>query len=203
MLTAPLNLPAPGRCQTLYFPLQVRSVLCFWQTVALFWTLQLRHHALSHASPQVTHAFCRVPQREFSRTPQNSHPIYLCRFAVRYLITQPQRLFLDSMNHPTSITRRINTLNVSALPADLPTGINAQTLGPGQPTPGMGSPQVSSHRNYQMYWNINQFPIGYAFLPLLRGRLTLGRVPLPRKPQIFGGKGSHLPFRYSCLHSLF
>ena len=32
------------------------------------------------------------------------------------------------------------------------------------------------------YRNINLFPITYAFLPRLRGRLTLGRRPLPRKP---------------------
>jgi hypothetical protein len=29
-LTLPLNLPAPGRCQTLYFLLRVCRVLCFW-----------------------------------------------------------------------------------------------------------------------------------------------------------------------------
>ncbi len=30
ILTLPLNLPAPGRCQTLYFLLRVCRVLCFW-----------------------------------------------------------------------------------------------------------------------------------------------------------------------------
>ena len=29
-LTPPFNLPAPGRCQTLYFLLRVCRVLCFW-----------------------------------------------------------------------------------------------------------------------------------------------------------------------------
>ena len=29
-LTSPLNLPAPGRCQTLYFIFRFRRVLCFW-----------------------------------------------------------------------------------------------------------------------------------------------------------------------------
>ena len=28
--TAPLNLPAPGRCHTLYCVLRLRRVLCFW-----------------------------------------------------------------------------------------------------------------------------------------------------------------------------
>ena len=50
---------------------------------------------------------------------------------------------------------------------------------------------------------MNPFPIDYAFRPRLRGRLTLGRRPLPRKPRVFGGQESHLSFRYSCLHSLF
>ena len=29
-ITPPLNLPAPGRCQTLYFIFRFRRVLCFW-----------------------------------------------------------------------------------------------------------------------------------------------------------------------------
>ena len=56
---------------------------------------------------------------------------------------------------------------------------------------------------YQRYWNMNQFPIGYAFQPRLRGRLTLGRLTLPRKPQAFGERVFHPSFRYSCLHSHF
>jgi hypothetical protein len=33
-------------------------------------------------------------------------------------------------------------------------------------------------RNCKRYWNINQFPIDYAFQPRLRGRLTLGKITL-------------------------
>ena len=79
-----------------------------------------------------------------------------------------------------------------------PTVLNTLSLEPGQPTPGRDFPYASLHRNYQMYRNINLFPIDYAFRPRLRGRLTLGRRTLPRKPSAFGGEGSHLPFRYSC-----
>ena len=53
------------------------------------------------------------------------------------------------------------------------------------------------------YRNNYRFPIGYGFLPGLRGRLTLRRLPLRRKPWVFGGRGSHPSFRYLCLHSLF
>ena len=40
-------------------------------------------------------------------------------------------------------------------------------------------------------------------LPRIRSRLTLGRRSLPRNPYAFGGKDSHLPFRYSYQHSHF
>ena len=55
----------------------------------------------------------------------------------------------------------------------------------------------------QRYGNMNPFPITYAFRPRLRGRLTLGRRPLPRNPSVFGEGDSHPLFRYSCLHSRF
>ena len=79
----------------------------------------------------------------------------------------------------------------------------ARSLAPGQPSPGHASPHASPHRSRQRYGNMNPFPIGYAFRPRLRGRLTLGRRTLPRKPSAFGGGGSHPSFRYSCLHSHF
>lgn len=50
---------------------------------------------------------------------------------------------------------------------------------------------------------MNPFPIDYAFQPRLRGRLTLGRLPLPRKPRVFGERVFHPSFRYSCLHPPF
>ena len=56
---------------------------------------------------------------------------------------------------------------------------------------------------YIRYRNLHRFPIDYAFPPRLRGRLTLLRLPLRRKPQVFGGRESHPSFRYLCLHSLF
>ena len=53
------------------------------------------------------------------------------------------------------------------------------------------------------YWTINQFPIDYAFPPRLRGRLTLGRLPLPRKPWVCGERVSHPFYRYLCQHNHF
>ena len=43
----------------------------------------------------------------------------------------------------------------------------------------------------QWYRNINLFPITYAFRPRLRGRLTLRRLALLRKPWVFGEPVSH------------
>lgn len=53
------------------------------------------------------------------------------------------------------------------------------------------------------YRNINLFPIDYAFQPRLRGRLTLRRLALRRKPWDFGDSVSHTVYRYSCQHSHF
>ncbi len=107
------------------------------------------------------------------------------------------------MTPPASLCR--SSTRVHSLPqvADLPTTLNGSLLRPGQPSPGRASPHASSLRNINRYGNMNPFPIDYAFRPRLRGRLTLGRQPLPRKPSAFGGPGSHRPFRYSCLHSHF
>ena len=51
--------------------------------------------------------------------------------------------------------------------------------------------------------NINVVPIVYAFLPRLRGRLTLLRLTLSRNPWTFGEGVSHTLYRYSCQHSHF
>ena len=51
--------------------------------------------------------------------------------------------------------------------------------------------------------NINVVPIDYAFLPRLRGRLTLLRLTLSRNPWTFGEGVSHTLYRYSCQHSHF
>ena len=54
---------------------------------------------------------------------------------------------------------------------------------------------------YRRYWNINQFPIDYAFQPRLRGRLTLPRLTLDRNPWSSGEGVFHPLYRYSCQHS--
>ena len=50
------------------------------------------------------------------------------------------------------------------------------------------------------YGNINPFPITYAWRPRLRDRLTLGGLPFPRKPWVFGERVFHPFYRYLCRH---
>src|SRR5690625_3376225 len=59
-LTCPLNLPAPGRRQPLYFACRLRRDLCFCYTVAWAYSLRLTRR-VSTPSPEVTGSFCRVP----------------------------------------------------------------------------------------------------------------------------------------------
>ena len=80
---------------------------------------------------------------------------------------------------------------------------SAYTLAPGRPTPGLSTfPRPSIARTHK-YGNINPFPIDYGFRPRLRSRLTLGRLPLPRKPWVYGEQVSRLFYRYSCQHNHF
>ena len=97
------------------------------------------------------------------------------------------------------------------LPAS-PHRLTTTREGPAQPTtvfPRRGqsvtiwavSTSDSSGTHTHGYGNINPLSIDYACRPRLRSRLTLGGLAWPRNPWSFGGQGSHLPYRYSCLHS--
>ena len=79
----------------------------------------------------------------------------------------------------------------------------AYTLTPALPTAGWPTLLRPPIAHTNRYRNINLFPIGYAFQPRLRGRLTLGRLPLPRKPWAYGERVSHSFYRYSCQHNHF
>ena len=85
---------------------------------------------------------------------------------------------------------------------DLPAS-HSYTLAPGYPTPGSPILLRPSIAHPCKYGNINPFSIRYGFRPLLRDRLTLGRLTLPRKPWVFGEQVFHLFYRYSCQHNHF
>ena len=86
--------------------------------------------------------------------------------------------------------------------ADLPAS-HSYSLTPGYPTPGPPISLRPSIAHLCKYGNINPFSIRYGFRPLLRDRLTLGRLTLPRKPWVFGEQVFHLFYRYSCQHNHF
>ena len=77
--------------------------------------------------------------------------------------------------------------------------------------PGSCSLHAQSNKHVQFsnsvtslrFRNINLIPIDYAFQPRLRGRLTLLRLTLSRKPWTFGENVSHILYRYLCQHSHF
>ena len=133
---------------------------------------------------------------------------YSSRLPVSVCGTVPDSLTLEIISwrldytHFTSLVAPYR-FNGSPQGADLPTPLTSSPLRPGKPSPSCASPHASSLRNYQGYGNMNPFPIDYALQPRLRGRLTLGRLTLPRKPQASGEWGSHPSFRYSCQHTLF
>ena len=114
--------------------------------------------------------------------------------------------FLGSMGSMTSrdLTESLDIASRRSETVDLP-AVSAYRFVPGHPTPGW--PTLLRHPITQtLHWwcrNINLLSIAYAFRPRLRYRLTLGRLPLPRKPWTHGERVSHPLYRYSCLHNRF
>ena len=92
--------------------------------------------------------------------------------------------FLGSMGS-TSLRDKISPHHLSGLNEipDLPR-ISPYRLEPGYPTPGWPTLLRPPITQTSIWWyrNINLFPITYAFRPRLRGRLTLRRLALLRKP---------------------
>ena len=155
----------------------------------------------STPSSEGTGLFCRVPWPEFSRAPWIIHPTHLCWFPVRFACP---KLRSFSWQHRLNGFRPCGHGFVSQRNrnADLPAS-PAYTLAPGSPTPGPPIFLRPSIAQTHKYMNINMFPISYAFQPCLRDRLTLGRLPLPRKPRVYGERVSHPFYRYSCQHNHF
>ena len=87
-------------------------------------------------------------------------------------------------------------------PADLPAGL-PYPLQRAIPSARGSSSPPSPLRIAVGCWNVDQLSIGLAFRLILRPRLTLNRLSLFRKPWSSGGRVSHPPYRYLCLHLLF
>src|SRR5262245_14603452 len=79
-------------------------------------------------------------------------------------------------------------------------------LFPGTPSKPPESINRRQHTEFvTTHWprNVDLVPIGYAFRPRLRDRLTLRRLALRRNPWTFGDRVFHSVCRYSCQHSYF
>ena len=151
----------------------------------------------STPSSEVTGLFCRVPWPEFSRAPWIIHPTHLSWFAVRFA-----HAILRSFSWRQGISSFGFYPSTSLLgtgDADLPASPSYMLI-PAIPTAGLPILPRPSIARAREYANINAFPISYAFQPRLRGRLTLGRLPLPRKPWVYGERVFHPFYRYSCQH---
>jgi hypothetical protein len=104
-LTTPLNLPAPGRRQTLYvvFDFAEPCVFSKQSLGAFHCDLPSLHIArilttASTPSSEVTVLICRVPSRGITHAPWNTLPVYLCRFTVRSPFWITIEVFLGSMD---------------------------------------------------------------------------------------------------------
>ena len=102
----------------------------------------------------------------------------------------------------TAWTQQIYGSYLSIAPWDLPHSAT-YLLPSGFPTPNLPILLCLSFDEHKSTRIINSFPIGYAFQPCLRSRLTLGRLPLPRKPWVYGEQVFYLFYRYSCQHNHF
>ena len=79
-LTAPFNLPAPGRCQPLYVVFDLAETCVFVkQSPCAFHCGPLR----GTPSPEVTELICRVPERVFSQAPLDIRSSSTC-VGLRY-----------------------------------------------------------------------------------------------------------------------
>ena len=90
-LTPLLNLPAPGRRQTLYVVLDFAESCVFdKQSPGPFhcnrWGLRGRTPTPLCGTPysEVTVSICRVPSHRFTRAPEDFLLVYLCRISVRF-----------------------------------------------------------------------------------------------------------------------
>ena len=188
-LTPPLNLPAPGRRQTLYVVFDFAESCVF-----------------SKQSPGPFHCDRRALQgRTLTRAAAHLLPKLRCEFAEflhkrslkRLGILSPSTCVGLRYGHPWfSLEVFLGSLESLALcpeglditpqrcgAADLPT-TPAYALEPTLPIVGrailLRHPFVQT--NLKWYRTIHLFPIGYAFQPRLRGRLTLSGLTFLRKP---------------------
>ena len=145
-------------------------------------------------------------RRVLSRPLARLVPAYLCRFAVRAPGDLAAKLFLAAWDYSLRERFKLARTPVSALVRSRiylgprPTRLARHDRSPVE-LPFCVPPRlVTSPKRGR---NVDRLCIGYAFRPHLSSRLTLRGRTFRKKPQAYGGRDSHPPFRYSCLHSHF
>jgi hypothetical protein len=190
-LTDSLNLPAPGRRQTLYVLLSSSQSPVF--------LVNSRYPLLSATPVRSRSESFHGPGHTFSRSYGVNLPSSLtwvlssalaCSAhlpeSVYGTVTRrtPYEAFLGSMGslalRAYGSRRHLSALNGGT---DLPVP-PAYGLEPGHPTPGRATLLRPPFGRTFSWWygNIDPFPIAYGFRPRLRGRLTLSRLALLRNP---------------------
>ncbi len=132
-------------------------------------------------------------------------PAHLCRFAVRSPeLQRPRGYFLAAWSELLPESRSSRLLTPPHPPnRDLPRsiiGLKVWRANHTAPEPFPSASPLDLHPGGGRI--LTPLPIPYAFRPQVRGRLTLGGRPFPRKPWAYGGRDSHPPYRYSCPDSL-
>ena len=134
-------------------------------------------------SPEVTVPFCLVPSPEFSQAPWDSHPAYLCRFTVR-----------TANELPRGFSWRHGVSELVWPKPHFPAGLGLTSSGfawnspyaNGRTNPSVRTPILPRHpigiTRVDRCRNVDLLPIGYAFRPRLRIRLTLSGLTFLRKP---------------------
>ena len=112
--------------------------------------------------------------------------------------------FLDSVGSITSLLSLVTRHHISAfratdLPIAQPTCLNTHFQSRAD-LPYCVTPSIKRFTPVQEFQPVVH---RLRFSPRLRSRLTLSRRSLLRNPRAFGGKDSHLSFRYSYRHSHF
>ena len=125
-------------------------------------------------------------------------PAHLCRFAVRSPgLHRPRGYFLAVWSELLPESRSSRLLTPPHPPdRDLPRSIIGLEVWRANHTAPEPFPPASPLGLHPGGGGIlTPLPIPYAFRPQVRGRLTLGGRPFPRKPWAYGGRDSHPPYR--------
>lgn len=167
-MTSLLNLPAPGRCQSIYvvFTTLHRHEFLLNSRLAHFSAALIRGHPLSRSYG--VNLPSSLTTAHSSALEYSSHlPVSVCgTVALVYA-----GAFLGSM------------IRESLQACAIPFGFHlATTPLDRHPTDGSPFTSASLRFKFRQYRNINLLSITYAFRPRLRTRLTLRRLTLLRKP---------------------